>query len=61
MQISGESAKNYNAVRLDSLANANLGELVRADEDTGTVVYKDRTGAEVTLGFGAHVIKLVRR
>jgi hypothetical protein len=61
MTISGEEAKNYNAVRLDSMANANQGELVAADEDTGFVVYKDRTGEEVKLQLAPHSIRILRR
>jgi len=61
MTIDGDGAKAFNAVRLDSLANANKGELVSADEDTGTVVYKDRSGEPVTLSLGPHAIKVLRR
>lgn len=59
MNISGDDAKNYRAVRLDSLENANKGELVSADDETGLVVYKDKTGEEVRLPLPAHSIRIL--
>ena len=61
MKIDGEAAKGFRAVRLDSLENANKGELVSADEDTGAVVYKDRSGEPVTLQLGAHAIRILAK
>jgi len=61
MLVNGDTAKDFNAIRLDSLENANKGELVAADEDTGAVTYKDRAGENVTLALGPHAIKLLHR
>lgn len=59
MNISGDDAKLYRAVRLDSFENANKGELIEANEDTGFVSYKDKTGATVTLTLGQHAIRIL--
>lgn len=59
MNVSGDEAKGYRAVRLDSLENANKGELVSADDETGLVVYKDKTGEEVRLPLPAHSIRIL--
>ena len=59
MNVSGDEAKGYRAVRLDSLENANNGELVSADDETGLVVYKDKTGEEVRLPLPAHSIRIL--
>ena len=61
MNVSGEAAAAYDAVRLDSFENANKGPLVSADTDTGVVVYKDVTGEEKTVELGPHALRLVRR
>ena len=61
MRVEGEGAKNFNAVRLDSLMNANIGPLLLADEDTGEVVYNDRTGTAVQLKLGSHAIRILPR
>ncbi len=41
MNISGEEALLYNAIRLDDFSNANKGPLVSADDVTGIVIFKD--------------------
>lgn len=61
MNISGEDAARYNAVRLDSCENVNKGPLVSADDVTGTVVYRDAAGEPKTVVLGDHAIRLVRR
>lgn len=60
MIVSGDEAKNFNAVRLDNFQNANRGPLVEADSATGRVLYQDVTGTVVTLTLGEHAIKLLR-
>lgn len=42
-QVSGEDAKRYNVVRLDSMATVNRGPLVSADTQTGKVSWMDKT------------------
>lgn len=42
MIVSGDEAKNFNAVRLDNFQNANRGPLVEADSATGRVLYPRR-------------------
>lgn len=61
MIISGEDAKRYNAVRLDSFLNVNDGELVEADEQSGLVRWKDRAGEVREKTLGAHAIKITPR
>ncbi len=59
MQVSGEDAKRWNAVRLDNFQNANQGELVSADDQTGAVSWKDKTGAVKNITLGLHAIRLI--
>ena len=59
MQVSGDEAKRWNAVRLDSFRNVNEGELVSADDQTGDVSWKDKTGEVKTLTLGLHAIRLI--
>ncbi len=59
MNVSGEEAKLYDAVRLDSCLNANKGELISADDITGAVTYKDVTGEEKSITLGQHAIKIL--
>ena len=61
MIVSGEEAALYNAVRLDSCMNANLGPLVMADDVTGEVEYRDATGETKKLVLGQHAIMILRR
>jgi len=59
MKIEGDDAKHYRAVRLDSFLNANLGELVSADDVTGQVIYRDTPETTKTLELGDHAIKIL--
>lgn len=59
MNVSGEQAAKYVAVRLDDFTNANKGPLVSADTETGSVVYKDVTGEEKRVELGPHAIRLL--
>ena len=61
MTVSGDDAKLYNAIRLDTFENANKGPLVSADDATGEVVYLDPTGEQKKLVLGDHTIRLLRR
>ncbi len=61
MEVSGDDAKSWNAVRLDSFAVINDGMLVSADCATGAVKWKDKTDQERTLTLGDHAIRLVRK
>jgi hypothetical protein len=57
--VSGENAKGYNAVRLDNFENANRGELIEANDETGLVKYKDAAGTEKSITLGDHAIRIM--
>lgn len=59
MNVSGENAKSYDAVRLDSFAIVNRGELVSADDLTGIVIYKDTSDSTKTITLGEHAIRIL--
>ncbi len=59
MKVEGEEARLFKAIRLDSMSDAHRGELVLADDETGTVVYKDTPDSTKTLTLGAHMIRIV--
>lgn len=59
MEVNGDSAKLYRAVRLDSFEDANKGELVKADDVTGEVVYKDTPDTTKTLTLGPGAIRIL--
>lgn len=61
MIVSGEDAPRFNAVRLDSYANVNKGDLVEADDQTGLVKWRDSTGEIKTTTLGEHAIRIVPR
>lgn len=61
MTVSGEEAARFNAVRLDSFATVNMGALIAADEQTGAVRWKDKTGTEKSVTLGAHAIRIIPR
>ena len=61
MNVSGEDAKRFNAVRLDSYANVNEGELVEADEQTGHVRWTDKAGEVKSRTLGDHAIRIIPR
>jgi len=63
MNVSGEDAKLWRAVRLDSFETINKGELVSADSDTGNVVWTvqldgQQERKEITLG--RDMVRIVR-
>ena len=49
MQVSGDAAKEYYAVRLDSFATVNAGLLLFADDQTGEVRWTDKSGEAKSL------------
>lgn len=59
MTVTGEAAKAFNAVRLDSLATINLGPLVEADEDTGRVAWKDKADQLQIVTLGPRLVKII--
>ena len=60
MNVAGDEAKRWNAVRLDSFAVINdPGSLLSADDQTGEVKWLDHTGEKRELTLGAHAIRLV--
>jgi hypothetical protein len=58
MNVSGDDAPNWDAVRRDSLTTVNGGQLIEANEETGFVSWKDKVGETKTVTLGAHAIKL---
>jgi len=60
LRVQGEEAKSYRVVRLDSLEDANAGELVAADDITGEVVFKSGDTTK-TLMLGPHMIYILRK
>jgi hypothetical protein len=62
MQVEGEMATRYTAVRLDSLQSVEgKGTLLRADTDTGEVRWRDHTDTVCETRLGPNSIKLVGR
>lgn len=62
MKVSGEEAKGFDAVRLDSFAAVNgKGDLIDADELTGTVIYQDTPDTQKTVVLGMGAIKIMPR
>lgn len=59
MTVTGEAAKAFNAVWLDSLATINLGPLVEANEDTGRVSWRDKADQLQTVTLGPHLVKII--
>lgn len=61
MQVQGEEAARFNAVRLDDFTNVNRGELVEADDVTGRVVYRDTPESTKTVTLGERAIRILPR
>jgi hypothetical protein len=60
MQISGGGARDWCAVRLDSMEQVNKGELTSADDESGKVEWRDKTGNARSITLGPHAIRLTR-
>ena len=62
MKVEGENATRCDAVRLDSYATVNAGgPLVSADDETGAVSWRNKTGEVKSLTLGPHTIRIVPR
>lgn len=61
MIVSGEEAARFNAVRLDSFACVNDGVLVEADDVSGLVKWRDKSGEVKSATLGDHQIRIVPR
>ena len=59
MKVSGDDAKIWKAVDLSSCMDISVN-LIEADEDTGRVVFLDRTGEKKEVVLGPHRVRLVR-
>jgi hypothetical protein len=57
MQVSGDDAKRFKVVKLDSFDDV-PGTLVSADDQTGAVVMKDTTGETKSYSFGPRAIRI---
>lgn len=58
MVVEGEMASRYQAVLLSSL-EAVPGTLVRADDQTGDVIVKDKTGETKSYTYGQRQIRII--
>lgn len=64
MNISGEAAKSFKVVRIDSYSDAihPRAELLEADDTTGLIKFKDHvTGEEKQVMLQPHVMRIVPR
>lgn len=62
MTVSGDEARLFKAIRLDSYLDVNKGELLSADETTGAVSWRDHVNGETrSIMLGAHAIRIVPR
>ena len=61
MQVSGDVAHDYNAIRLDSFMPVNDGKLIEADDQTGVVRWLDKTGTEKRVELGSHLVRIMPR
>ena len=61
MNVSGDEAARFNAVRLDDFRCVNDGVLIEADELSGLVRWKDAAGEQKVTTLGERQIKLVPR
>ncbi len=59
MKVSGEEAIRYQAVRKDTLETVNHGILVMADEETGRVEWRTKSGEMSAITLGPQSIKLM--
>jgi len=57
MRVSGDQAKAWKAVNLKDCRDIGW-QLIEADDQSGEVTYKDRTGTEVKVCYGPHAIRL---
>jgi len=61
MRIAGEIARQWAAVRLDSLEQVNSGSLVTADDESGYVEWVDRIGSSHSVSLGPSAIRIIRK
>lgn len=57
--VSGEDARRYHAIRLDSYRTVNNGPLTSANVETGEVKWKDSTGNDQGVTLGPQAIRIV--
>lgn len=58
MVVEGEKAARYQVILLDSLESV-PGTLVRADDQDGTVIVRDRIGEMKTFSYGPRRIRIL--
>ncbi len=61
MNVTGDEAAKYEAIRSDDFTVINLGPLMAANEETGEVWWKDSTGQERSINLGPHAVRIVHR
>lgn len=61
MKVQGEEAARMQAVRTDSFATINDGDLVSADTESGEVVWTDKTGTQRSVRVGPHILRITPR
>lgn len=59
MNVTGEEASLFDAIRLDSFITVNQGMLVEADDITGRVAWKDKAGETKTAVLGERAIRII--
>jgi len=59
VKVEGAGAVGYKAVRIDSFADVNQGELVSADDAIGQVIWKDKVGEQKEITLGPHSIRII--
>lgn len=61
MRITGEIARQWSAVRLDSFEQVNSGTLTTADDESGYVEWVDRIGGSHSVSLGPQAIRIIRK
>jgi hypothetical protein len=61
MIITGDSAKGWCAVRLDTFEQVNQGPLLEANDESGSIRWIDKQGREHGLVLGSNAIRILPR
>jgi len=61
MRITGEIARQWTAVRLDSFEQVNSGTLTTVDDESGYVEWIDSVGRGHSVSLGPQAIRIVRK
>lgn len=61
MIVTGDAAKKFDAIRLDSFEPVNKGELLEANEETGMVRWNGHGGGQNSVTLGPKSIKIMAK